>query len=193
MKLSEIADITSGPLTGRYTKDKNPGRNVVGKMGLLTPKAISNGYVRASEIGEEEVVKQVPENFLTRRGDIVLQLSRPYTAALITENEEGLLVPSYLAIIRPKDEDDRFYLLAYLSTESFKENLERTTFASLRSLLTVGAIKNLPVPYFSKNERKAIGERFFRAVMASRLADEIYELESVLADRNIRRTEDENC
>ena len=188
MKLSDIAEVTSGPLLSRYSKEKNQNRESQGKADIITPRCIGSGYIDIDGISTEEIVKTVPEEFLTKRGDIILQLSRPYSSALI-EDEEGLLYPSYLVSIRAKDEDDRFYLLSYLHTRHFQENLDRNTSSSLRSLLSINAIKNLEIPYPEKEERRRIGERFYKAVKARKLTEEILTLETVLVDRNIRNLE----
>ena len=185
MKLSEIATVTSGPLLSRYSKEKNQAKESISKVDVVTPRCIGNGYITLQDAGHDETVREIPEEFLTRRGDIILQLSRPYSAALI-EDEEGLLYPSYLVSVRCKDEDDRLYILAYFHTAHFQENLDRNTSSSLRSLLSINAMKNLEIPYPEKEERKRIGNHFYKAVMTNRIANEIFSLENVLVDRNIR-------
>lgn len=185
MKLSEIATVTSGPLLSRYSKEKNQAKATVGKIDVITPRCIGNGYINLSEAAHDETVREIPEEFLTRKGDLILQLSRPYSSALI-EDEEGLLYPSYLVSIRCKDEDDRFYLLSYFHTRHFQENLDRNTSSSLRSLLSINAIKNLEIPYPEKEVRNRLGNRFYKAVKTNKLSDEIFSLETVLIDRNIR-------
>ena len=185
MKLSEIATVTSGPLLSRYSKEKNQAKSAVGKIDVITPRCIGKGYIDLAEVGHDETVREIPQEFLTRKGDIILQLSRPYSSALI-EDEEGLLYPSYLVSIRCNDEDDRFYLLAYFHTGHFQENLDRNTSSSLRSLLSINAMKNLEIPYPEKDERMKLGSRFYKAVMTNKLSDEIFSLETVLVDSNIR-------
>ena len=185
MKLSEIATVTSGPLLSRYSKEKNQAKPAVGKIDVITPRCIGNGYVNLNEVGHDETVREIPEEFLSQKGDIILQLSRPYSSALI-EDEEGLLYPSYLVSIRCNDEDDRLYLLSYFHTRHFLENLDRNTSSSLRSLLSINAMKNLEIPYPEKETRLELGRRFYKAVKTMKLADEIFSLETVLIDRNIR-------
>ena len=50
LKLSEIATVTSGPLLSRYSKEKNQAKPAVGKIDVITPRCIGNGYVTSMRL-----------------------------------------------------------------------------------------------------------------------------------------------
>ena len=64
------------------------------KVTVLVPKAISNGSVNHQELTEYEVKEGSGQSRLTVVDDIVIKLTTPYSCALITEEDEDLVVPS---------------------------------------------------------------------------------------------------
>lgn len=69
-------------------------------MKVLIPKAISNGRVNPLELATLDVKIGVDSKRITQEGDIVMKLSTPYDACIITKEDEGLLVPSFCVIIK---------------------------------------------------------------------------------------------
>jgi restriction endonuclease S subunit len=61
-----------------------------------------SGYIFTDEVEDYRAVEPLKEEYFTHDGDVLLRLSAPYSSALITEKESGLLVPSHFAIIRAK-------------------------------------------------------------------------------------------
>lgn len=100
MTLENVASIRTGVVTTRKKAgEKDP---VIHKYKLLNLKcAASAGYLDlqyAEVLGTTEALK--PE-FFTQMDDILVRLSAPYTAIMITREDWcGYLVPSHFAIIR---------------------------------------------------------------------------------------------
>lgn len=185
MRLSDIAAVISGPLVSRYVNKNNNSQETLRSIRMITPKAIGKGFLHLEEAGREELVKEIDKQFFTRQGDILLQLSRPYSSALVMEvEEEGLLFPSYIVALRVLKEEDRLYLLSYLSSEHFLDNLERNTNSSLRSLISINALKNLEIPEIP--HKQEAGRNFLKAVRTLKLAEEIFTLESASIDSIIK-------
>jgi restriction endonuclease S subunit len=66
----------------------------------------------------------IDEEFFTREGNILVRLSHPNTAVFIEKEQEGLLIPSYFAIIEIHDESVMpGYVAWYLNTEKVKGEL----------------------------------------------------------------------
>lgn len=85
----------------------------------------SNGTFGHAEYESFEAKEVIEEQYISKQGDIVMRLSYPYTAVLIDEAHEGLVIPSHFAIIRveavgilPE------YLAWYLNQERVKQELK---------------------------------------------------------------------
>lgn len=44
--------------------------------------------------------EKLEPTYLTQKGDIIVKLTQPYTAVLIDESTEGMIIPSQFAVIR---------------------------------------------------------------------------------------------
>ena len=106
MRLEEIASVTTGQIMTRVTVDKNAGEQVIDKVRVLSPKALVAGIIVKEDLGEAELGKQIDEDKYTREGDVVIKLSTPYDAAYISEENAGLALPSFCAVIRITNEEE---------------------------------------------------------------------------------------
>ena len=97
MKLSEIATVRSGlVLSRKQANGPSPYR-----YPLLTLKSIRpDSYIALDELDWYNAVEPLKPEYLTHVGDIIVRLSIPYTAVLIDENTEGMVIPSSFTIIR---------------------------------------------------------------------------------------------
>lgn len=96
-QLSDIAKtITTGQIMNRVTLGKDEEDNSsCFNMQELVPGAISGGVVHLDNTLQVRLKKRPLDNKMTKINDVVIKLSSPYDCALVTEAEEGLLVPSY--------------------------------------------------------------------------------------------------
>ena len=119
MMLNDVALIRTGVVTARKKLDSE--KKKVFEYRLLNLKCVlPNGTINLLQTELFSSGEELNFDFLTRKGDILVRLSVPYTAILIQRDEEcGLLVPSHFAIIRPNTEVILpEYLLWYLRRES---------------------------------------------------------------------------
>ena len=126
-QLGDIAKtITTGQIMNRVTlgKDEEDDSSCFNMQELL-PGAISGGVVHLDNTLEVRLKKTPLENKMTKMNDIVIKLSSPYDCALVTEEEEGLLVPSYCAIISGINEEhiNIKYLVGYLNSDYAREKM----------------------------------------------------------------------
>ena len=160
MLLENVATIRTGIVTTR----KKAGENdpITYEYKLLNLKcAATAGYLDlqySETLGTTEPLK--PEYF-TQMDDILVRLSAPYTAIMITREEWcGYLVPSHFAIIRV---DDTVicpeYILWLLKRESTKQKILQNisgsgAFGTINSkFFSTLSVRNLPL-----NKQKIIGQ-----------------------------------
>lgn len=97
MKLGEIATVRSGLVLSRKLARDNP----VQRYRLINLRSITaDGYIDLDETDVYDAKETLPDEYLSQVGDIVIRLSAPYTAVLIDEESEGMVVSSNFVIVR---------------------------------------------------------------------------------------------
>ena len=97
MKLGEIASVRSGLVLSRKLARENP----VQRYRLLNLRSITpEGYIDMNETDVFDAKETLPREYLSQVGDIVIRLSAPYTAVLIDEESEDMVVSSNFVIVR---------------------------------------------------------------------------------------------
>ena len=191
MQISELATLTAGVITNRFlvtdksTSVEEHDNEFYGKpVKVLIPKAIHDGKVDHSLLAEEKQSREIPKDYLTEEGDIVMKFSSPYDSCLITENDVGLLIPSFCCKIRIKDFNavDRFFLLAYLCSGKCKSELRNKCFGSVMALTKKSDVMKIEVPVFGMDSQKEIGKRFRTVQRIREKIDEYLNLEQERLD-----------
>ena len=140
------------------------GKPVAEVRRVISPKSISDeGSIAEEEIETAELQVPVPEQKLTAVGDIVVKLSAPYGAALVTEEAEGCVVPSFCAILKCPRNIDAMYLLAFLNSEVCKSQLKAQMGGATIAMASVGKLGKVIIPLPTEDEQIDIGKRYASA------------------------------
>ena len=141
MRVEDIANVIAGQIMTRVT-DEGADEDVVP---ILVPKAINEGMIVREYLGKAVLAKPVDEERYTKEGDVVVKLSTPYDAAYVTEDNVGLIVPSFCAIVRVKQEEkmNAKYLSAFFNTEFIRNQLLSRVVGSLRPMIKITDIRSL--------------------------------------------------
>lgn len=175
MLLENIATIRTGVVTAR--KKASEGATITFKYNVLNLRcAQASGCfdMQYAEVLEsEEELKAV---YFTRLGDILVRLSAPYTAIMITREEWcDYLVPSHFAIIRIKDASVLpEYILWILKQDATKQKI-------LQNISGNGAFGTINSKFFNSifvhdipiEKQKIIGQMLLLSDREQRL---LYEL-----------------
>ena len=134
MKLGEIASVRSGLVLSRKLARENP----VQRYRLLNLRSITpEGYIDMNETDVFDAKEMLPGEYLSQVGDIVIRLSAPYTAVLIDEETEGMVVSSNFVIVRT---DPQVLLPEYLYWLLNTPEVKHRMFESSSSNM-LGAVK----------------------------------------------------
>ena len=201
-KLSEIAKIIGGQITSRLEKKEiddlfefvceSNKPKITCEALVLVPKAISNAFVDQSSlmkiVCEKETKKEldaadltsfVDESKITKANTLVLKLSTPYDACIITKDDENLIVSSFCASLTLTDKDvNLLYVLAFLNSKLYQDQIKDFTAGSAIPLISVGAIENVQIPLPSKEEQEKIGKDFINTMKKIKLINKVVALES---------------
>lgn len=176
-KLGEQIEAIGGQIMTRISaSDYDP--EVSGEWKVVIPKAITaDGFIQVGDMAVEKLKVLPDEKKVTALNDIVIKLSTPFDAALVTEEAVGCVVPSFCAILRKRSDIDINYLLAYLSSKSCKDQFRMRVAGAVMSILSVGKIKDIEIPIPDMATQKEIGERYQKLQEKKKVIRQIVELE----------------
>ena len=179
IRLQDVLDIYGGQIMTRITANPDTDVEVVESRRVLVPKSISaDGAIDISDL-PEEALKAVPDpKKVSQVGDIVMKLSPPYDAGIVTEESADCIVPSFCAIIKCSDSVDVNYLLAFLNSGLCKNQLKAQVLGAVMTVLSVGKVKNVIMPLPEMADQVAIGSRFMKTQHKLSVIRQIAQLES---------------
>ncbi len=159
MILEDVATIRTGVVTTRKKAcEKDP---IVYRYKLLNLKCASSaGYLDLQYIEELPTVESLKSEYFTQMDDIIVRLSTPYTAIIITREEWcGYLVPSHFAIIRVrKDMASPEYILWLLKRESTRQKiLQNISGSGAFGTINSKFFNSLPVRKLPLSKQQIIG------------------------------------
>ena len=164
MRLEKIADVKNGQILTRICdKDLKDGTRIK----VITPKSINNGFIYHKDLGENILKEGMDCSKLmyTEKGDIVIKLSTPYDSAIIREKDEGLVVPSFCALIRCNEKINRNYVLAILNNKKTIEKLINEISGLGMRIIKIGSIKNIDIPDIETQKLETIGNLYIESLI----------------------------
>ena len=134
MKLGNVAQVRSGLVLAR----KQARGRTEYRYPLLNLKCIHpNGHIDTTLCEVFDSVEYLNQEYLTHKGDVVIRLTVPYTAVLVTEGLEGYVIPSSFVVVRT----DRSivlpeYLVWMLNSQAVKKQISESAVSNM-----LGAVK----------------------------------------------------
>ena len=124
----------------------------------LTLKALSADGTIAHDATEAYFAgTELKRDYFTGCGDVLLRLTAPYTATVITKEDKGLLVSSHFAIIRASNNVNPWYLCWWLMQNRKKFYLAASG-SVLLGTISSGLIGSLPFEPPSRKKQDIIAE-----------------------------------
>lgn len=158
MQLGDIADVKTGLVLSRKKAEVKYEAKATYK--LLSLKNITEDGIILTDYIEEFVSNDILDNhYFTCKGDVLMRLSQPNSAVYIDEEQSGLLIPSYFAVI--KVYHDGFlpqYVAWYLNSNEVKKELERSQAGSRIPSTNQNVLKTLPIAKIPLAKQKALIE-----------------------------------
>jgi len=157
VNLAEYAVIRTGLVLSR--KEALSDENSQVYRALSLKDITEDGQVLLTEIENYFAVGPLKEEYFTQEGDVLLRLSAPYTAIIITKKETGLLVPSHFAIIRTKKMLDPRYLRWWLEKKR-KWFYKVASGGTMMGTISSGYVRQMPFEPLPLEKQRKIGEMF---------------------------------
>lgn len=171
-----VEEIIGGQIMSRVSyKDGENIEDLIREARVLLPSAISGGIIHHENLGTVNLKKEVSNKKITKCGDIIIKLSSPYDCGLITEIDEGLIVPSFCAIIRGFDKkiiNDK-YLLGFMNSEYAMRKLLAGVNTTAMAMVRTISLRNLMVMLLPIKEQCIIGDAYWKSCIRKQLFEQM--------------------
>lgn len=191
-KMKDLVDsITVGQIMSRVSyKDGEEAEAYKQQVQVLMPSAISGGVIHIENLGSTILKKAVSDDRITQKNDIVIKLSSPYDCALITEGEEGLIIPSFCALIRGVD--GRFvdvrYLVGYLNSAYTTAKLVAGINSTAMAMLRGKSLAELDIELPLMNEQRIAGDAYWASCQRKKVIEQMVKQQQQISDSIIIET-----
>lgn len=182
MLLAEIFGINSGLVLSR--KETKEEKCILYKQ--IPLKAINpRGYIENDKLEKFRSETEISSKYITKKGDLVIRLTEPYTAVAINEETEGLVVNSYCAVLRKNNENIMAeYVALYLNSGKLIEHFRKEAVGSVVQIIKLSSLKKYYVDNIPNLEQQK------ELVQINELLiDELLILENILVKKQIFRDE----
>ena len=151
MKLKEISSIRTGAVLSRLS---GSGKEVR----AITLKALdADGHLDCNSFETVVVDVKAKDDYFAQAGDVLIRLTAPYTATVISEENAGAVVSSHYAIIRCKESINPWYLFWWLKQNRdlfYKE----ASGSVLLGTISSNVIAEMSINLISLEQQKQIAE-----------------------------------
>ena len=158
MKLKNISTIRTGLVTTRKKATIVDSEIIPYKV--ITLKSFNpNGSLRVDNLDTFISKEKIKESYLTQANDVLIRLREPNIAINITEENSGLVIPSFVASIRvDKTKVDNKFLTYYLNSTTAKKALNSSITGTAINMIKTKELENLDIQLPSLQEQKKIVE-----------------------------------
>jgi restriction endonuclease S subunit len=183
MKLGDYSIIRTGLVFSRKQAEPNQETHIYSAISLRN--IVEGGYLLSEDVEIYQASEALKGEYFTHVGDILMRLSAPYTSALISENEKGLLVPSHFAIIRVNKDVIPAYLHWWLM-ENRKRFYKVASGTSMMGTISSGYIADMPFAPPPHEIQKQIGELLSLANQEQKLLTTLAEKKKLLINTMLK-------
>lgn len=187
MKLSEIATLQTGLVLNR--KEARYEEETERVYRRVTMRSLNEyDVLKRNDIDVFPSIEELDPSILTHKNDIIAKLFTPIFPTLVKEDDEGLVIPSQLVVIRVFDEHVLpEYLRYYLSAPEVSELLLSIEGWRSQRTIKVGTFADLEIPIPPIQKQRIIAEMANTDLTRKRLYRELIEEQSKLTTLEIQK------
>lgn len=171
MKLQDLASVRSGLVLAR----KQSRRPTDYRYPLINLRCIQpEGTINLKEVDIYEAKEPLKEEYRSRRGDIVVRLTAPYTAVLIDDSTSGMVISSNFVVIRI--ENKRLmpeYLFWLLNTSRVKQKFYENTTSNMLGAIKAKFLMDFEITILPEETQQKIARLNLLSKKESRLLREL--------------------
>lgn len=158
LKLKDISTIRTGLVTAR--KKATAVDSEIISYGAVTLKSFNpNGSLIVSNLDTFVSKEKIKEIYLTQTNDVLIRLREPNIALNISEENSGLVIPSFVAFLRVDETKvDSKFLTYYLNSTTAKRALKAHITGTAINMIKTKDLEDLEILLPSLEEQKKIVE-----------------------------------
>lgn len=173
MKLQDLASVRSGLVLSRKQAKEPVGypyRSI--NLRAIQPDASIN----LSEVDVYQAKEPLKPEYLSQIGDIIVRLTAPYTAVLVDETTEGMVISSNFVVIRI--ESERLlpeYLFWLLNTQSVKRDIYENATSNMLGAVNAKFLAEIEIALLPIEEQHKLAQLYLTSRREIRLLRELAE------------------
>lgn len=173
MKLQDLASVRSGLVLSRKQAKEPigyPYRSI--NLRAIQPDASIN----LSEVDVYQAKEPLKPEYLSQIGDIIVRLTAPYTAVLVDETTEGMVISSNFVVIRIKSEKlFPEYLFWLLNTQSVKRDIYENATSNMLGAVNAKFLAEIEIALLPIEEQHKLAQLYLTSRREIRLLRELAE------------------
>lgn len=144
VQLKKISNIQVGINLTRKSVQKSTSVFTYKALALSTIN--DRGEVECDKLDIVYTNDKISEEYLTKKGDIVMKIVPPYTAAYINEDTENIVVTSHFFIIKNLKNYSPILVVALLNSKKIRNELSRKGQGAITATINIKAVENIRLP-----------------------------------------------
>lgn len=173
MKLQDLASVRSGLVLSRKQAKEPVGypyRSI--NLRAIQPDASIN----LSEVDVYQAKELLKPEYLSQIGDIIVRLTAPYTAVLVDETTEGMVISSNFVVIRIESEKLLpEYLFWLLNTQSVKRDIYENATSNMLGAVNAKFLVEIEIALLPIEEQHKLAQLYLTSRREIRLLRELAE------------------
>lgn len=173
MKLQDLASVRSGLVLSRKQAKEPEGypyRSI--NLRAIQPDALIN----LSEVDVYQAKEPLKPEYLSQIGDIIVRLTAPYTAVLVDETTEGMVISSNFVVIRIESEKLLpEYLFWLLNTQSVKRDIYENATSNMLGAVNAKFLAEIEIALLPIAEQQKLAQIYLTSRREIRLLRELAE------------------
>ena len=164
-QLKDLAMIRGGLVLMRKQAEVT-GKKKVHRYSALNLKSVTDDIrIDPETLAVYDAAENLDERYLTAVNDIVVRLSQPYTAVLITNETKGLVFSSNFVVLRIKEDETLLpeYLFWLLNTPEIKRDIQRNSAKNMLGAIRSSYYSDLTVSLPPIERQRKIGAYYLLA------------------------------
>lgn len=177
MRLGDISKIRTGLALAR--KKASTQNSDYTYLSLTLKAILDTGKIDTDALDDFNASEVLNEEYLTKKGDVIIRLREPYLAASIDESNEGLLASSLFAIIKPNNIIDSKFLACYINSSLAQKQFKKEANMTNIPMMTLQDLAELNVVLPSLEKQAKIVALLELAEQEITLLDELKALKNI--------------
>ena len=173
MKLQDLASVRSGLVLSRKQAKEPVGYPYrSNNLRAIQPDALIN----LSEVDVYQAKEPLKPEYLSQIGDIIVRLTAPYTAVLVDETTEGMVISSNFVVIRIESEKLLpEYLFWLLNTQSVKRDIYENATSNMLGAVNAKFLAEIEIALLPIAEQQKLAQLYLTSRREIRLLRELAE------------------